>query len=196
MKKLLLATALGVCAASASADDYKPFVIVDSSSEKDSLANDYINANITLGVKGPNKVEYSVKSGISLKDPPSGTGSTSSNIEFKIKKSFDFGWSVLPYVALRLGEKFNADTTHFTHWAVDTGLKVPLTEAFALDIGTRYRDAFQHDAHPYQSFRYHATLLYEINKDNILGLRYTTSTSTNKPEEERETWRLHYQHNY
>ena len=62
MKNLLVASLFALCATSALAEDYQPFVVIDSSSEKDKLANEYIAANITLGVKGPNKFEYSIKS--------------------------------------------------------------------------------------------------------------------------------------
>ena len=83
------------------------------------------------------------------------------------------------------------------HWAIDAGLKQPISESFAVDIGTRYRNSFaQNTLTKFQSLRYHATLLYEFDKENIFGLRYTTSTSTNTDSEARETWRLHYQHNY
>ena len=57
MKNLLVASLFALCATSALAEDYQPFVVIDSSSEKDKLANEYIAANITLGVKGPNKFE-------------------------------------------------------------------------------------------------------------------------------------------
>ncbi|MBM3337349.1 MAG: hypothetical protein FJY60_06670, partial [Betaproteobacteria bacterium] len=50
------------------AGEYKPFVMVDASSEKDSLSSEYINANITMGVKTPDKIEYSAKVGTSAKN--------------------------------------------------------------------------------------------------------------------------------
>ncbi len=186
-------------AADDAASPYKPFIIVDSSTEKDSLANEYVAANITIGVKAPNKVEYSVKSGISLKDVPNSTNdSVSGNIEAKIKKSYDIGTFFTPYMALRLGQKINSNTTSFTHYAVDAGLKIPMTSTTALDVGVRHRDAFDASQH-FKSFRLHSTLLWDLSPSNTLGLRFTKSYATYAgaaTTEERETWRLHWQHNY
>ena len=212
MKKMLALSLLVVSGAVIAGDSggdeqprNKPFVMVDTGVEKDaqyagSLATEYINANITMGVKTPSKTEYSVKVGGSLKDKYSGTDSLSNNIELKIKQSFDIGTFFLPYVAVRLGEKFNYTTTHFTHYALDAGLKLPMTEKLALDVGVRRRNAFNPvDASgntiDYRSTRFHAMALYDFDKSNTVGLRYTQSNSDN-PEEERKGWRVHYQRNY
>ncbi|MCE2867891.1 MAG: hypothetical protein LW805_11230 [Oxalobacteraceae bacterium] len=183
----------------------KPFVMVDTSMEKDaqysgSLATEYVNANLTMGVKTPSKTEYSVKVGGSQKDKYSGNDELSNNIELKIKQSFDIGTFFLPYVALRLGEKFNYTATHFTHYAFDAGLKVPMTEKLALDVGVRFRNAFNAidysgNAIDYRSTRFHAMALYDFDKSNTIGLRYTQSDSKNYSEE-RKGWRIHYQRNY
>lgn len=198
MKKLSILAALLLPAAAAQAADLKPFVMVDVSSEKDgaTLANEYISANLTVGVKAPNKMEYSVKLGGSEKTDSADTQSYSRSIEGKIKKSFDLGLPFSPYASVRLGQKTsNGTSTSFGYWAADAGLKLPLTEAFALDVGVRYRDAFS-KADKYQSTRYHVMGLYEINPSNVVGLRYTTSTSSETYTEERNGWRLHYQRNY
>ncbi len=177
---------------------YKPFVMLDSSMERDgsTLANEYINANVTLGVKTANKVEYSIKTGMSLKDVPGGTNSDAltNNIEGKIKKSYDIGLGFYPYLAVRLGQKFNKDTTSFAHYAFDAGAKIPTGENWALDFGVRYRDDINYSK-DYKSVRYHAMVLYDINPSNTVGLRYTQSTSKNY-EEERKGVRVHWQHNY
>ncbi len=199
MKKLTALTAFAISAAAAHAADVKPFVMLDASSEQDgaTLANDYINANLTVGVKTQNKMEYSLKIGASEKTSSSGSESYSRNIEGKIKKSFDIGMPFIPYVSARLGQKTNntGSVKSFAHWAVDAGLKLPLTEAFAVDVGVRYRDALDR-AVPYQSTRYHVMGLYEFDPHNVVGLRYTTSTSNETTSEERKGWRLHYQRNY
>lgn len=200
MKKLVGFLILG-CASLAQAgdggSDYKPFVMFDASTEQDaksSLANDYVNANITVGVKAPNKVEYSVKSGISRKDAHSSGTSLSANIEGKVKKSYDIGLGFYPYVAVRLGQKIKNDATSFTHYAFDAGAKIPTGEKWALDIGLRHRDAFDSSKN-YRSLRYHAMVLYDLDASNTIGLRYTQSTSDNY-EEERKGVRVHWQHNY
>jgi hypothetical protein len=38
-------------------------------------------------------------------------------------------------------------------------------------------------------------LLFDLDKSNTIGLRYSQSAA-NDYEEERKSWRLHYQHNY
>ncbi len=208
MKKLLalsLLTLSGVVMAggddTGEAPKNKYYVMIDSSMEQDAeknvsgLVNEYINANITMGVKTPSKTEYSVKVGASLKDVPSSTSDKlTNNIELKIKQSFDLGTFFTPYVALRLGEKFSYDTTHFSHYAFDAGVKVPLTEKLALDVGARYRNAFD-SAEKYRSVRLHAMALYDVDKHNTVGLRYTQSEAQSETEE-RTGWRVHYQRNY
>ncbi len=195
MKKHLLMALLALSASGAQAADLKPFALVDTATEKDSLANEYVNANITVGVKTPGKFEYSMKLGASEKSHD-GSETYSRNVEGKIKKSFDLGLPFSPYVALRLGQKTdNGTSKSIAHWATDVGLKMPVTDRFALDLGVRYRDAIR-SADPYQSTRYHLMGLYEIDPSNIIGLRYSTSTSSEKATEDRSGWRIHYQHNY
>jgi opacity protein-like surface antigen len=185
--------ALLMLSGAALAGDYKPYVVLDSSTEKDSLANEYISANVTVGVKAPEKLEYSVKAGISLKNTSS-TDTISNNIELKIKKSFDVGMLFIPYVGLRLGEKLNYNSTHFTHYSVDAGAKIPLSTSLALDVGYRYRNAFD-SSQNYRSNRYHAMFLYDVDQHNTVGLRYASSFA-NSDTEDRDSWRVHYQRNY
>jgi hypothetical protein len=207
MKKLLGFTLLALSGAVFAGDDSgeaprnKPFVMIDSSMESDaqyasSLATEYVNVNLTMGVKTPSKTEFSVKVGGSLKDkhPSKGTDALTNNIELKVKQSFDIGTFFLPYVSVRLGEKFNSDTTHFTHYAFDAGLKLPLSDKLALDVGARYRNSFD-TAQAYRSTRVHAMALYDIDKSNTVGLRYTQSEAQSYTEE-RKGWRVHYQRNY
>ncbi len=204
MKKLLalsLLTLSGVVMAggddTGEAPKNKYYVMIDSSMEKDayssSVANEYINANVTMGVKTPSKTEYSVKVGASLKDS-STTDKLSNNIELKVKQSFDIGTFFTPYVAVRLGEKINYDTTHFSHYSFDAGVKLPLSESLALDVGARYRNAFD-STEKYRSVRLHAMALYDFDKHNTVGLRYTQSEAQSETEE-RTGWRVHYQRNY
>jgi hypothetical protein len=193
MKKIIVGGLL-VMSGSVLAGENKPFVMIDSNSEKDSLASEYIGANVTVGVKTANKVEYSVKVGVSSKNATS-SDTISNNLEFKVKKSYDLGMFFLPYVSVRLGEKLNYDTTHFTHYAFDAGAKIPLQNGLSLDIGTRYRNAFN-SAEDYKSMRYHAMFLYDVDRQNTVGLRYARSYSDVSDYEERKSWRVHYQRNY
>ncbi len=192
MKKIIMGGLL-VLSGAALAGDNKPYVMLDSSSEKDSLANDYIGANVTIGVKTSGKLEYSVKAGVSLENTSS-SDTISNNIEIKIKKSYDVGMFFIPYVGLRLGEKLNHDTSNLTHYSVDAGAKIPLSNGLALDIGYRHRNAFQ-SSENYRSNRYHATFLYDLDQHNTVGLRYASSFA-NSSTEDRDSWRVHYQRNY
>lgn len=210
MKKVLALTLLTLSGAVIAGDNSgdgadaprnKPYVMIDTSMETDAqyaspLATEYVNVNLTMGVKTPSKTEYSVKVGGSLKnkDPSKGSDTLSNNIEVKLKQSFDIGTFFLPYVAVRLGEKFNSDTTHFTHYAFDAGLKLPLSESLAIDVGARYRNSFD-TAQAYRSTRLHAMVLYDVDKSNTVGLRYTQSEAQSYTEE-RKGWRVHYQRNY
>lgn len=207
MKKIIITSAILLASFAAHADDeYKPFFGFDVSSEKDAkhddLVRDYIGANVTVGVKGPNKIEYSVKAGLSQKDKD-GVQTISNNIELKIKKSYQLTDSISPYAAFRLGEKIKYDGNHFTHYAVDGGVKFKLTDKIAFDAGLRYRNAVDNgkfqDAfsktYTYESVRLHGMLLLDLDKNNTIGLRYSQSKADDY-EEERKSWRLHYQHNY
>ncbi len=190
--KTIVAASLLALSAAASAGDYTPFIGIDAASERDSLKNDYVNATVAVGLKGPGKMEYAVRIGATEKEQDT----YSRNIEARIKKSFDVGLPFSPYLEARLGQKTsNTDKTSHSHWALDAGLKLPVASQLALDIGVRYRDAFRSTIN-YQSTRYHLAVLYEIDPSNVIGLRYTTSTSPNKPEEERNGWRVNYQHNF
>ena len=195
MKKIIIGGLLALSGA-AMADGNKSFIMLDASNEKDnrSIASEYIGANLTLGIKTPSKTEYSVKVGVSAKDKYNGDESISNNLEFKLKQSYDVGTFFLPYVSVRLGEKLNSDQTHFTHYAFDAGAKVPLVGGLSLDVGARYRNAFKSSAN-YESTRVHAMFLYDVNEYNSLGLRYARSNADNY-EEERKSWRVHYQRNY
>ncbi len=195
MKKIIMGGLL-LLSGAALAGDNKPFVMLDSSTEKDSksIASEYIGANITVGVKTADKFEYSVKVGTSAKST-STSDTISNNLEFKVKKSFDVGMFFMPYVAVRVGEKLNYNTTHFTHYAFDAGAKMPLSNGLSLDIGARYRNSFD-SAESYRSTRYHAMFLYDVDQHNTVGLRYARSYSDVSDYEERKSWRVHYQRNY
>jgi len=219
MKKILVISALVLASCLAHAEgDYKPFFMFDVNSEKDEkhsdLVRDYIGANVTVGVKSPNNIEYSIKTGASQKDHD-GLQTVSNNIEFKVKKSYHLTDSITPYAAIRLGEKIRSNGNHFTHYAIDGGVKFQLMDNLGFDTGLRYRNAVSNDhfqkaferspeydttgtvtkAYTFESIRLHGMFLFDLDKNNTVGLRYSQSKA-NDYEEERKSWRLHYQHNY
>ncbi len=176
-----------------------PFVMLDVGIEKDSVSpvkNEYFNKHITVGVKTAGKWEYSLKLGTSDKD--ASTYELVNNvIEGKIKKSFELRKGIYPYVSARFAEKTYSSktkpyTASFTYYSIDAGSKFSLSDSIGLDLGFRFRDS---DKYSYQSERYHAMLLFDINESNTIGLRYSQSSSDNL-EEDRESVRLHWQHNF
>jgi len=176
-----------------------PFVMLDVATEKDSVSpikNEYFNKHITTGFKTAGKWEYSLKLGTSDKDAR--TYKLVSNvIEGKIKKSFEARKGIYPYVSARFAEKTYSSktkpyTSSFTYYSVDVGSKFSLSDSIGLDIGFRFRDS---DKYSYESERYHAMLLFDINEFNTMGLRYSESSSDNL-EEDRQSVRLHWQHNF
>ncbi len=200
MKKFLLGAMLALTAISAQAQ-LKPFVSFDySDEEKRSDGTKNAAVNMTVGVKAPNKWEYSIKAGYSDPADPSSSKVNTQNVELKVKKSFETGLGVYPYVSVRLGQKFNDQTQATTakntkHYALDLGLKVPLGMGFAVDVGSRYRNAInENDVPAFDSVRHHATLLYDFNENHSVGLRYAQSHGASA--ESKNSVRAHYTHNF
>jgi hypothetical protein len=200
MKKILIFALLTLSAVSAQAQ-LKPFVSFDyADEEKRSSGSKNAAVNMTVGVKAPNKWEYSIKAGYADPATP-GTSSSSlntQNVELKVKKSFETGMGFYPYVSVRVGQKFNDQTTiakNTKHYAVDIGLKVPLGMGFAADVGSRYRNAFNEDQVPaFDSVRHHAMLLYDFIENHTVGLRYARSHGA--LDESKNSVRAQYTYNF
>lgn len=192
MKKIFLFATLALCSLTAQAQ-LKPFFSVDyADEEKRSTGAKNAAVNITVGIKAPNRWEYSIKGGYS--DPAADT-SNSQNVEAKIKKSFDIGSPLLPYIGLRVGQKTQTPSTpnHITHYSVDLGVKIPVAYGFAVDVGSRYRNSFD-TADNFNSVRHHVTVLYDFNENNTVGLRFTQSHGVDA--ESKNTWRAHYAYTF
>jgi len=188
-----------VGAAESTTGQLTPFVMLDVATEKDSVSpikNEYFNKHITTGFKTAGKWEYSLKLGTSDKDAR--TYKLVSNvIEGKIKKSVEVRKGIYPYVSARFAEKTYSSktkpyTSSFTYYSFDVGSKFSLSDSIGLDIGFRFRDS---DKYSYESERYHAMLLFDVNEFNTIGIRYSESSSDNL-EEDRQSVRLHWQHNF
>jgi len=188
-----------VGAAESTTAQLTPFVMLDVATEKDSVSpikNEYFNKHITTGFKTAGKWEYSLKLGTSDKDAR--TYKLVSNvIEGKIKKSVEVRKGIYPYVSARFAEKTYSSktkpyTSSFTYYSFDVGSKFSLSDSIGLDIGFRFRDS---DKYSYESERYHAMLLFDVNDFNTIGIRYSESSSDNL-EEDRQSVRLHWQHNF
>jgi opacity protein-like surface antigen len=80
---------------------------------------------------------------------------------------------VKPYAQLRLGETVKS-ATHYSYYAVDTGVAVPVAEKFEVDFSYRYRNAFD-TANNFQTDRFGVEGKVKLTDKDSLGLRYTQS---------------------
>lgn len=110
-----------------------------------------------------------------------GSGSISQGIEVRVKQTIGAF-----YVGGRLGEKVSS-TTHFSHYAIDGGVKFPLVSGLTGDLGARYRNAFA-DGNDYKTTRVHAAVGYPLTKQDSVAVRWSRSYG----DEEKDAWRLQY----
>lgn len=182
----ILATAALLVAGVAQAGGYTTFEYSNETKRVDD--SESIKGALVAGFKTDNNMDYSVK--MESSQAELGSGSISSGLELRAKKSLvelsSFG--VTPYLGVRLGEKITS-STHFSHYAVDTGVKFPLVGNLSGDVGMRYRNAFD-TVNVFQSTRYHGILAYAITKQDSVALRY--SQAYGDTGEEKNAWRLSY----
>ena len=187
MKKVLLMTIL-LATASVSMAQNKGYATFEYTNETKRVDNtDSVKGALVAGFKTEEGMDYSVKMETSQSDW--GSGSLSSGFEVRAKKTFDpvIG-SVQPYLGVRLGEKLSS-STHFSHYAVDAGVKFPIAGALSGDVGTRYRNAFD-TVNAFESTRAHATLAYALTKQDSVAVRY--SRAYGDVGEEKNAIRLSY----
>lgn len=110
-----------------------------------------------------------------------GNGSITQGVEVRIKKSFD-GF----YLGGRLGERVTS-STHFSHYAIDAGVKFPLFAGLTGDIGGRYRNAFD-TVNKFETRRAHVAVGYALTKQDAVAVRWSRSWG----DEEKDAWRLQY----
>ena len=137
-----------------------------------------IKEAIVVGIKD-GSMDYSVK--LENSQSELGNGSISQGMEVRAKKSFgNF------YLGGRLGERVTS-STHFAHYAVDAGVKVPLGAGFTGDVGGRYRNAFD-TGNSYQTTRAHVAVGYALTKQDSVAVRLSRSWG----DEEKDAVRLQY----
>lgn len=183
--KFLAVSALLV-AGVAQAGGYTTFEYSNETKRADN--SESIKGALVAGFKTADNMDYSIK--MESSQTELGSGSISSGLELRAKKSLvelsSFG--VTPYLGVRLGEKITS-STHFSHYAVDTGIKFPLVGNLSGDVGMRYRNAFD-TVNVFQSTRYHGILAYALTKQDSVALRY--SQAYGDTSEEKNAWRLSY----
>ena len=148
--------------------------------------SDSVGTAVILGYKD-GSTSYSGK--VSSSKPSWGLGNISNQYEARIKHKYSV-MNVNPYLGLRLGERVNS-TSHFTYYAVDTGVVVPLSRTFDMDVSYRYRNAFDTDNN-FQTNRFGIEGVYKVTNKDSLGLRYAQSYG----DSESNSLRLQYSRSF
>ncbi len=186
MKKVVLTVALFLAATSAFAGNWYGAGEVETLENRQTHA-DSIGTSVIIGYK-EGAWQYSGK--LSTSQAEWGNGSISNTYEGRIKRSFDLGGTVKPYIQGRLGEKVSS-TKNFSYYAVDTGLVVPVSRRIDVDFSYRYRNAFN-DNNDYQTDRYGIEGKVKFTDKDSVGLRYARSYG----DSETNSWRLQYAHSF
>jgi hypothetical protein len=90
------------------------------------------------------------------------------------------------YFGGRLGERMTS-STHFSYYAIDSGVKFPLVAGFTADVGARYRNAFE-SGKLYETVRGHVAVGYALTKKDAVAVRWSRSSG----DEEKDAVRLQY----
>lgn len=176
-----------LAATSVSIAENKGYATFEYSNETNRITDaDSVKGALVAGFKTDGGMDYSLKMESSQADI--GSGSIGTGVEVRAKKNFDAIVGVNPYLGVRLGEKMSS-TTHFSHYAVDYGVKFPIAGALSGDVGGRYRNAFD-TVNEFQSNRAHATLAYALTKQDSVALRYSKAYGDDS--EAKNAWRLSY----
>jgi len=186
MKKVLLSAIL-IALSSVAMAETKGYAGLEYSNETKRVDDSTsVKGAVVAGFKTDGGMDYSLKMESSQTDI--GSGSISTGVEVRARKNFDAIVGVNPYLGVRLGEKMSS-STHFSHYAVDAGVKFPIAGAISGDVGMRYRNAFD-TVNVFQSTRYHATVAYALTKQDTIALRY--SQAYGDVGEEKNAYRLSY----
>lgn len=176
MKKFSLFLVSMFIGVSAMAQGYTSLEYYDETNRATKASN--IKEAIVVGTKD-GSTDYSLK--MENSQTSFGNGSISQGMEVRVKQSIGAF-----YVGGRLGEKVTS-STHFSHYALDAGVKIPLGAGFTGDVGGRYRNAFD-TANNYQTTRFHTAVGYDLTKQDRVAVRWSRSWG----DEEKDAWRLQY----
>jgi hypothetical protein len=141
-------------------------------------SKDNIKEALVVGAKSDG-FDYSLK--MENSQTEFGSGSITQGLEARVKKSIG-----MVYVGGRLGERVSS-SSHFSHYAVDAGVKIPVVGGLYTDIGGRYRNAFD-SVNKFKTTRAHAAVGYALTKQDNVAVRWSRSWG----DEEKDAWRLQY----
>jgi hypothetical protein len=173
--KFLTATLL-LSASVAFANGYASLEYSDESNRKTGAEN--IKEGLVIGNK-TGGVDYSIK--MENSQTEIGSGSITQALEARAKKSFG-----ALYFGGRLGERITS-STHFSYYAIDSGVKFPLFAGLTADVGGRYRNAFE-SGKLYETTRAHVAVGYALTKQDAVAVRWSRSWG----DEEKDGVRLQY----
>jgi hypothetical protein len=182
----ILAVAAMLVAGAAQAGGYATFEYSNETKRVDDTES--IKGALVAGYKTADNMDYSIK--MESSQTELGSGSIGTGVELRAKKTFAAvsSFDIKPYLGVRLGEKISS-STHFSHYAVDTGIKFPIIGDLSGDVGVRYRNAFD-TVNALQSTRYHGILAYALTKQDSVAIRYSQAYGDSG--EEKNAWRLSY----
>jgi hypothetical protein len=176
LKKISFILASLVISASAMAQGYGSLEYSDETNRATDAKN--IKEAVVIGNK-VGSTDYSLK--MENSQSALGSGSISQGLEVRVRQSIGAF-----YVGGRLGERVTS-STHFSHYAVDAGVKFPLVSGLSGDVGARYRNAFD-TTNAYQTTRVHTAVGYDLTKQDKVAVRWSRSYG----DEEKDAWRLQY----
>ena len=176
MKKISLFLASLAISVTAMAQGYGSLEYSDETNRATNASN--IKEGVVLGTK-VGSTDYSIK--MENSQTALGSGSITQGLEVRVRQSIGAF-----YVGGRLGERISS-STHFSHYAVDAGVKFPLVAGFNGDVGVRYRNAFD-TANDYQTTRVHTAVGYALTKQDAVAVRWSRSYG----DEQKDAWRLQY----
>ena len=165
-----------VISASAMAQGYASLEYSDESNRLTGAEN--IKEGLVIGNK-TGGVDYSIK--MENSQTEIGSGSITQALEVRARKSLG-----AVYVGARLGERITS-STHFSYYAIDSGVKFPLVAGFTGDVGARYRNAFE-SGKLYETTRAHVAVGYALTKQDSVAVRWSRSFG----DEEKDAVRLQY----
>ena len=175
-KQLSLALAALLVTGSAMAGGYASLEYSDESNRQ--TGAETINHGLVVGSK-MDGVDYSIKMANSQTEI--GSGSITQALEIRAKKNFG-----AVYFGGRLGERITS-STHFSYYAIDSGVKFPLVAGVTADVGARYRNAFE-SGKLYETTRGHVAVGYALTKQDAVAVRWSRSYG----DEEKDAVRLQY----
>ena len=174
-----IAAALFVAVTATSAMAAGGYASLEYSDESNRLTGaENINHGVVVGSK-MGGVDYSIKMANSQTEI--GSGSITQALEVRARKSFG-----AVYFGARLGERMTS-STHFSYYAIDSGVKFPLVAGFTADVGARYRNAFE-SGKLYETVRGHVAVGYALTKQDAVAVRWSRSSG----DEEKDAVRLQY----